>query len=148
MKRLLALGLAALVTVSSALAAGWEDDYTKAFEAAKTANKPVLLDFTGSDWCGWCIKLKKEVFDTREFKDWAKDKVVLAEVDFPQGKPQSDRIKKQNDELQKKYGIEGYPTIILTDKDGNVLGKLGYMPGGPKAWTAKADEILAAAKKK
>jgi protein disulfide-isomerase len=138
--RLAASGVA-LALVSSTLfaAAGWGDNYEKALAQAKAEKKLVLLDFTGSDWCGWCIKLDKEVFSKKEFKDYAKDNLVLVEVDFPQSKQQSKELKAQNEKLQAKYGIQGYPTIVVLNPDGKKVGELGYQPGGPSAFTAKLD---------
>jgi protein disulfide-isomerase len=100
------------------------------------------MDFTGSDWCGWCIKLKNEVFNTPEFKAWAAKKVVLLELDFPRKAEQSAELKKQNQELAQKFNIEGYPTIIFADANGKQLGQYGYDEGGPAVWTKKADEFL------
>src|SRR5271154_4672838 len=106
----------------------WITSYDKAVAQAKTENKAILLDFTGSDWCPWCIKLKQEVFDTSQFKDYAKDHLVLLEVDFPNHKYQSAELKQQNQVLSKKYQITGYPTVIVMGKGGRHLGTLGYMP--------------------
>src|SRR5690349_9327424 len=91
----------------------WLTDLPKAQAQAKKENKLVMLDFTGSDWCGWCIKLNKEVFSKPEFAKYAKDNLVLVEVDFPRRKEQTEQQKKANQELQEKYKIEGYPTIIV-----------------------------------
>lgn len=130
------------VTSSAALAAaGWDDDYEKAVAKAKAEKKMVLLDFTGSDWCGWCIKLDKEVFSKPEFKEYAKANLVLVEVDFPQGKRQTKKLKEQNEKLQQEHGVQGYPTIIILNSEGKKVGKLGYMEGGPKAFLAKLDEL-------
>jgi protein disulfide-isomerase len=130
------------VTSSAALAAaGWDDDYEKAVAKAKAEKKMVLLDFTGSDWCGWCIKLDKEVFSKPEFKEYAKANLVLVEVDFPQGKRQTKKLKEQNEKLQQEHGVQGYPTIIVLNSEGKKVGKLGYMEGGPKAFLAKLDEL-------
>ncbi|HOX40107.1 MAG TPA: thioredoxin family protein [Candidatus Brocadiia bacterium] len=120
----------------------WLTSYDKAVEAAKESGKPILADFTGSDWCGWCIKLKAEVFDTKEFKQWAGENVILLELDFPKKKAQSADTKKQNQELAAKYGIRGYPTILFLDADGKALGKSGYMKGGAKAWIENARKII------
>lgn len=119
----------------------WLTDYEAALKQAKAENKRVLLDFTGSDWCGWCIKLKKEVFNTPEFETYAKNNLVLVELDFPQSKPQTAAVKKQNAELAAKFGIRGYPTIIIVDGDGKPLGKLGYMPGGPRKFIEALDKV-------
>lgn len=141
--RKLAAPCAALALVSStALAAeGWGEDYAKALAEAKSEKKLVLLDFTGSDWCGWCIKLNKEVFSQKEFKDYAKDNLVLVEVDFPNSKPQSAALKAQNQKLQKQFKIEGYPTIVVLNADGKQVGQLGYEQGGPGPFIAKLNAL-------
>jgi thioredoxin-related protein len=120
----------------------WETSYAKAVELARSSGKPILADFTGSDWCGWCVKLKKEVFDTAEFKRWAKAKVVLLELDFPSKAPQSRTLKEQNKKLAAKYKVEGFPTILFLDASGKVVGRTGYVAGGPKAWIAQAEKAL------
>lgn len=119
----------------------WMTDLPKAQAKAKAEKKMVMMDFTGSDWCGWCIKLDKEVFSTPEFAEYAKKNLVLVEVDFPRKKKQSAEQKKANDELQKKYKIQGYPTIIVLNGEGKQIGELGYMKGGPKAFTAELDKL-------
>lgn len=138
LRTVLCLALATL-----AAAADWTVGWKTAADAAAKAKKPILADFTGSDWCGWCIKLKKEVFSTPEFAAWAKDKVVLLEVDFPRKSPLAEAQKRENEALAEKYKIDGFPTILILSPDGKELGRLGYEEGGPKAWTAAADKILA-----
>jgi protein disulfide-isomerase len=127
----------------------WHTDMEKAMEVSKKSKKPLLLFFTGSDWCGWCIRLQKEVLKTPEFAKWAKENVVLVELDFPRRTPQTPEIVKQNMELQQTFGVRGYPTVWLVNagkKDGKVnleqLGSTGYVAGGPTAWLAVADQIL------
>jgi protein disulfide-isomerase len=120
----------------------WLTDYKAALAKAKKEKKVVLADFTGSDWCGWCIKLKDEVFSKPEFQAWADDNVVLLELDFPKQTPQSDELKKQNQELQKEFGIQGFPTIVFLDAKGKKLGQSGYVEGGPEAWIAAAEKEL------
>ena len=127
----------------------WETNVTKAMAISNETKKPLLLFFTGSDWCGWCIRLQKEVLKTPEFALWAKENVVLVELDFPRRAPQAPEIKKQNDELQMAFGIQGFPTIILanaTTKEGKVnfegIGSTGYVAGGPAAWLAVANGFL------
>ena len=138
-----AMALFAGLALASASAAelSWMTDLPKAQAQAKQDKKLVMLDFTGSDWCGWCIKLNKEVFSTPEFADYAKKNLVLVEVDFPRAKKQSDEQKKANEGLQEKYKIEGYPTIIVLNSEGKQVGQLGYMPGGPKAFIAELDKL-------
>ncbi len=108
------------------------DDLAKAKAGAN--GKRILLDFTGSDWCGWCKKLDAEVFSTQEFKDYAAKHLVLVEVDFPHSFKLAEATQKQNEALAKKYQINGYPTVIITSPSGVKKGQLGYMEGGPKAF--------------
>jgi protein disulfide-isomerase len=128
--------------VSAARAAeGWGDNYEKAAAQAKAEKKLLVMDFTGSDWCPWCVKLNKEVFSQPEFKEYAAKNLVLLEVDFPNSKPQSPAVKAQNGKLQTKYKIEGYPTVVVLDPEGKKVGVLGYQPGGPKMFTAALDQL-------
>ena len=122
--------------------AKWLTSLDEAKAAAKKDGKPILIDFTGSDWCGWCVKLRKEVFDTPEFNAWAAKNVVLCEIDFPRKKSQDDATKAANNELMKKYGVKGFPTIVFTTAEGTEIGRSGYKPGGPKGWTESAEAIL------
>lgn len=122
---------------------GWIDNQPKALAQAKTEKKLVLMDFTGSDWCPWCIKLDKEVFSTPEFKQYAKDNLVLVEVDFPRQKFINPQTKQQNDALQTQYKVEGYPTVIVLDPEGKQVGSLGYEEGGAKAFIEKLKALKA-----
>jgi thioredoxin-related protein len=140
MKKTLVATVAALV-VLTASAGEWLTDLPKAQAQAKKQNKLVLLDFTGSDWCGWCIKLKKEVFDTKEFQDYADKNLVLVEVDFPRRKRLSAEQAKANQALQEKYQIQGYPTIIMLNGEGRKVGELGYMQGGPKVFNGELAKL-------
>lgn len=124
----------------------WETNINKAIEVSNKTNKPLLLFFTGSDWC---IRLQKEVLKTPEFTKWANENVVLVELDYPRRTPQTAEIKKQNAELQQAFGIQGFPTVFFAKaitKDGKTnfqgLGNTGYVAGGPTAWLAVADGIL------
>jgi protein disulfide-isomerase len=101
----------------------------------------VLLDFTGSDWCGWCMKLDREVFSKQKFKEYAKANLVLVEVDFPRAKYQSKKLKEQNEALSKQHNIQGYPTIIVLNFEGKKVGELGYMEGGPEAFIAALEKL-------
>jgi len=127
----------------------WQTDMNKAMEISKKTKKPLLLFFTGSDWCGWCMRLQKEVLKTPEFAKWADKNVVLVELDYPRRTPQQPEIQKQNQELQQTFAIQGFPTVWFvkaSKKDGKVnlekLGSTGYVAGGPSAWLAGADQIL------
>jgi protein disulfide-isomerase len=120
----------------------WLTDLAKAEAQAKAENKLILANFTGSDWCPYCVKLDKEVLQTKEFKDVAAAKYVLLLVDFPRKKAMPDDLKKANNELKKKYAIDGFPTLVVMDGAGNKLGaEVGYGGGGPKAVLAKLNKI-------
>lgn len=127
----------------------WETDINKAISVSNKTKKPMLLFFTGSDWCGWCIRLQKEVLKTPEFAAWAKKNVVLVELDYPRKTAQSETIKTQNAGLQEAFAIQGFPTVYFAtakQKNGKPsftgIGNTGYVAGGPKAWLAVADDIL------
>ena len=123
------------IVASSAAAEGWKTDYATSLAQAAKENKMVLLDFTGSDWCGWCIKLQKDTFSKPEFKKFAEQSLVLVELDFPRGKAQSDELRKQNEELAKKFGVQGFPTLVLLDPQGQEAARnVGYLQGGPEAF--------------
>ncbi len=141
----LAVGLVACWALLQAGAAElqWMTDLPKAQEKAKTEKKLVLMDFTGSDWCPWCVKLNKEIFSQPEFVEYAQKNLVPVEIDFPRKKEQSAELKAANQKLQQQYKIEGYPTVIVLDANGKKVGELGYMQGGPKAFIAELDKIKA-----
>jgi thioredoxin-related protein len=121
----------------------WMTDFEAAKAKAEKENKTLLIDFTGSDWCGWCVKLDKEVFKHDAFKNGVKDKFVLVEVDFPQDKEgMSEATIAQNDKLQEEYGVDGFPTILLTDAKGRPFAKTGYEAGGPEKYVESLDELL------
>jgi thioredoxin-related protein len=130
-----------IAACQNAMALEWLTDANAATAQAKTEHKFVLLDFTGSDWCGWCKKLKKEVFDQPEFDAYALRNAVMVEVDFPQAKYQSDELKSANRQLAEKYHITGYPTIIVLNGDGQLIGTTGYVAGGPAAFIAELEKI-------
>jgi protein disulfide-isomerase len=127
----------------------WHTDANVALELAIKENKKVLFFFTGSDWCGWCIKLQKEVFKTSDFKAWSKD-IILVTLDYPKRTPQSEKTKTQNKELQQMFSVRGYPTVHFVNveklENGKLnlynLGKTGYVRGGPNNWIEAANAIL------
>ena len=121
----------------------WMTDLPAAQEKAKTENKMVLLDFTGSDWCGWCIRFNNEALDTQKFKDYAATNLVLVELDFPHMKAQSDELKKANEALSKRYNVSGFPTFVVLNKDGKEIGRqVGYEEGGAKAFIAQIEGLI------
>ena len=139
-KHTLAAFVALMIAALPALAGPkWYTDLDEAKAVAVKENKPLLVDFTGSDWCGYCIKLHAEVFDKPEFEAFAKN-YVLVELDFPSKKPQPPEEKAKNKATQAKFGVSGFPTVLLLDaKTGEAYGRQsGYGPGsGPKAYIEK-----------
>lgn len=119
----------------------WLANYEAAKAQAKEEGKDILMDFTGSDWCGWCIRLHKEVFSKQDFDEYVKDKFVLLELDFPRGFELEPSIKKQNEDLQAKFQVQGFPTIMLTDADGRAYAQTGYQAGGPAAYNEHLDGL-------
>ncbi len=140
-KLLVTLAVATLFWQANAAESTWLTDLPKAQEQAKKESKMVLMDFTGSDWCPWCIKFKKDVLDTAEFQAYAAKNVVLVEVDFPsKKKEQSADLKQANDALKAQYDVHGFPTLVVLDKDGKEIGRqVGYAEGGPKAFIEKLE---------
>ena len=121
---------------------GWLNDYKKAQEEAKANDKLLLLNFTGSDWCGWCIKIDKDIFSQPQFKDYARDNLVLVELDFPRRKAQPAELKKQNLGLAQQYEVLGFPTIVVLNSNGQKLWQFdGYFPGGPEAFIAQLQKL-------
>lgn len=101
----------------------WETSYQEALRKSKAENKPILVYFTGSDWCGPCIKLKKELFQTDEFKNFSEDNLILYKADFPRNKDLvSKDMEKQNNQLQMKFKQRKFPTMIMVDANENSLG--------------------------
>ena len=127
----------------------WHTDVNQAIEISIAEKKPLFMFFTGSDWCGWCIRLQKEVFFKPEFAKWANENLVLVELDFPRRKKLDESLRQQNDNLRQMFGVRGYPTgwIVVPEIENKQvnfkrLGSQGYVKGGPSAWIAGADKIL------
>ena len=121
----------------------WLTNFEKAKKIAVKKNMLILADFTGSDWCPWCVKLDKEVFSQKAFKDYVKGKFVLLKLDFPRRKTLSADLKAQNNKLAKKYGIGGFPTILILDAKGAKIAQGGYMQGGPDAFIGFLKQVRA-----
>ncbi len=132
--RILVGSFALLATAALPAQAGeWMVDYAAAVEKAKAEKKPILINFTGSDWCGWCVKMDEETFSKPAFQELAAQRLVLLEVDFPRNKSQPPKLKKQNKELQEKFNVKGFPTFVVINPNGKVLAEQsGYIPGGPE----------------
>lgn len=120
----------------------WLTSFADAQEAARKENKVIFVNFTGSDWCPWCFRLRDEVLVQKAFLDYADKKLVLLMIDFPRRIPQTKEQRAGNRELADKYGIEGYPTILLLDAEGNVLAKTGYRRGGAGAYVKHLQQLL------
>ncbi len=142
------IALATLTSLSSFASSEWLTNWTEAKKVAVSENRPILMDFSGSDWCGWCIQLNKEVFSTTEFQNYAKDNLVLFEADFPRNKKQTNEVKNQNKLLMKQYNVQGYPTVILVDSTGKVILTTGYAPGGPEKYIESLKSAMKANSKK
>ena len=121
---------------------GWLTDYKQAQQQAKNNKKLLLLEFTGSDWCGPCIYFKRNVLSKPEFKEYASKNLVLVEVDFPQGKQQSATLKEQNMQLGMRYQVEGFPTIVVLSGEGRKVWEfVGLFPGDQKAFIAQLEKL-------
>ena len=139
-----ALPLAVVLAAAPALAApGWHRDLATARKLAAGEKKDLLLDFTGSDWCSSCIKLKKEVFSHKEFQDGVADKFVLVELDFPRDKSiLTNEMRAQNERLKEEYRVRAFPTVLLCDAKGRPYAQTGYRAGGPEAYLEHLEEAL------
>lgn len=121
---------------------GWLTDYKQAQREAKNKKKLLLLEFTGSDWCGPCIYFKRNVLSKPEFKEYASKNLVLVEVDFPQGKQLSATLKEQNEQLGMRYQVEGFPTVVVLTGEGRKVWEfLGLFPGDQKAFIAQLEKL-------
>lgn len=120
----------------------WENNLEQAIEQAKKENKAVLVNFTGSDWCIWCKRLSSEVFQQKAFKDYADESLVLVMLDFPKDKQQTTETQNYNRNLAQKYGIQGFPTILIFDSQGKMVGQTGYLPGGPEKYVENIKSYL------
>lgn len=148
----LIIGLIATLSFSAQAqdaAAVWQTDMAAAVDISIKEKKPLFLFFTGSDWCGWCRRLQNEVFSQPQFQKWAKEKVVLVELDFPRGKQLDPETQAQNVELAQMFEVRGYPTVWLvtasrenTQVSLGKLGSTGYVAGGADVWLQAANQIL------
>jgi thioredoxin-related protein len=108
---------------------GWLENFEAAKTRAAVEKKHILLDFTGSDWCGWCVKIDKEIFAKPDFKAFSAKSLLLVELDFPQSKQLPAEVKAQNDALGRQFKVNGYPTLVLLDSTGKEVGRwVGFKP--------------------
>lgn len=142
--RLASLILALTASFATAGGENWMTDFAEAKKKAMAENKDLLVDFTGSDWCSWCIKLNDEVFHHEAFKKGVSEKFILVELDYPRDDSKlSAETKKQNTELKNTYSIQGFPTILLMDKQGRPYAQTGYQAGGPEKYLTHLDALRA-----
>ena len=120
----------------------WETNLQTALNIAKKENRAVLVNFTGSDWCKWCIKLSDEVFTQSEFEDYAKNNLVLVRLDFPRSIQQSNQTKMYNQTLAQQYGVQGFPTILIFNSTGKLVAKTGYQYGGAEKYVEHIQSFL------
>jgi thioredoxin-related protein len=120
-----------------ATAQEWHTDFEEARKVAVQNDRNIILVFKGSDWCAPCIKLDREIWETMEFKDYAKEHFVLLEADFPRKKQNKldDVQQEKNNKLAEKYNKQGFfPLVVVLDKNGNVLGNTGYKKMTPSKY--------------
>jgi len=132
----------AIILGAGAQTSTWSEDFAKSAALAKTSGKFMLLDFSGSDWCSWCKKLDKEVFRQTEFKEYAADHLVTILIDSPRSRTLKKETLEQNEHLMRKYGIQGFPTIILLSPDGELAGQTGYQYGGAEKYVEHLKGII------
>jgi len=140
LKHLLWIGV--LFITITASAASWLTDLNAGKAQAQKEGKSVLINFTGSDWCPWCIKLQQEVFSQPEFEAFAAKNLVLVEIDFPKRKPQSSALQKANAALVTQYKVDGFPTLVFLNAQGNVVHRGGYLPGGARPFVQEMSKVL------
>lgn len=131
---------------------GWLVNVEEAYEISSKTNRPILANFTGSDWCGWCKRLKAEVFNKPGFKEWAEDNVVLLELDFPRRMKLPAEQAQQNQSLQQAFSVTGFPTIWVFDLikpagtnqfQIQAYGKTGYVRGGEGVFINDINKMIA-----
>lgn len=143
------LSMFAALSLSAFAGEGWLVDFEQAKAQAAAEKKILLMDFTGSDWCEYCIRLKNEVFSTDLFKTTAPKSFVLMELDFPQNESKiSPETRAQNETLQQTYAIEGYPTVILADASGRPFARTGYKKGGAEEYIKHLGSLQATLQKR
>ena len=120
----------------------WQTDFEKAKKESAEKDQPILANFTGSDWCGWCIRLHKNVFSKKAFKKYARKNLVPLKVDFPREKKQPAEIKQQNRKLAKEYEIKGFPTILILNSKGEILARTGFQKGGPEKYVKHLKKLI------
>lgn len=139
---LLTIALLTLLNLARADASEWLTDLNKAKAQARTERKAVLVNFSGSDWCGWCMKMRRDVFLKPAFTNYAASNLVLVEIDFPKRKPLPPEVQKANQQLAQQFEVQAFPTLVLLGADGNRLGNVNYANGGPRTFIAEVEKLL------
>ena len=122
---------------------GWMVSIEEAQSVSKQTGKPIMANFTGSDWCGWCKRLTANVFSKSEFKEWAKDNVVLLELDFPRRTTLPQEIQAQNSSLQRAFRVSGYPTVwVFYLQENAETGQMDINPVGRTGYKNSAKEFI------
>ena len=134
------------IPLFAASAAEWGTNYEEALNKARSEGKAVLAEFTGSDWCYYCRKLRQEVLDSPDFASWAEENFVLLEIDLPQHTDIGIELLTQNQMLRSKYQIDGYPTLLVLDASGRPLGGMFGYVGDPKTVQAELEPGIKAEK--
>jgi thioredoxin-related protein len=137
-----AVVLGSLMVVHAGAANLWKTDFAEASAAAKESNRYLLLDFSGSDWCGWCMKLDKEVFSQSVFREYAAANLVCVLLDFPRGHELKKSLKEQNEAMAKKYGVRGFPTVLILSPSGELVRSTGYQEGGAERYVEHLKGII------
>ena len=137
--------LGAVISIQPVLSCDVSDDtnFPRSAALAKRTNRPLLLAFIGTDWSISSLKLDREVFDQAEFADDSKYKFLLCKLQFYQTQERSPETIRQNEELARQYNVQEFPTVVVLSPDGREIGRLGYIPGGVKAFAAAANAIIA-----
>lgn len=120
----------------------WLTNYDEAVQLSSKTSKPIILFFTGSDWCSWCMKLEDEALNTAEFADAAGEKFIFVKLDFPINRPLPADLTQQNKRLQKQFSVNGYPTIVVIDSQQHQIGTSGYRPGGGKQYAQQLIKMV------
>jgi thioredoxin-related protein len=142
MKCLNSLLLLASLLATSSHAANWSTDLEAAKAQAARESKHVMINFTGSDWCGWCMRLKQEVFSQPEFESFAAKNLVLVEIDFPKRKQIPQATLRANAQIADRFKVTGYPSLVFLNPAGKETGRTGYQPGGAKAFVQAVGKSL------
>jgi protein disulfide-isomerase len=120
----------------------WNTNFDDALAQAQERQLPIFLLFEGSDWCGWCKKLNSEILQTPTFAKMMGNKMIFVSLDFPARTPLPPDQAAHNEQLKQKYGVSGFPTVVILDSQGRRLTNMGYIPGGPKNYAEQIQVVI------